>query len=697
MAESYMPEQSAEQAEAPRAPGAKPAGPQKPKVDMEKLSGEIKKLYQEWKSFRQPHEGDWFVNAAMLRGQQHVIYDQTRAQLVAPDAPSYTVQIDFNKILPKHRARMARFFKSRPKPFVVPASTEYKDLMDARASERALAYQWQRLGLETAYRDARQWASVASKSYWWIGYDQNVPGRVQVVDPVTGQKKTKDAILGDVFVEVGNVWEVLVKDPSLARIGQQPEIMRVRSIPKGEGERRFPKLKEKYAQAGTRADIQSLKMTEDRISGLTQSETEANAPKRKDHILLMEHFTAPCGEYPKGRKVVVCDETVVDYKDELPFQFWDSPSNPYPCVEFCDSGMVGQFWNTTWIAQLIPLQRAMNRMLELIIENAEAVGRPKIIVYKQHGLPEGAWTSSAGEIVELNWIPQLPPPQVIQPASIAGDIWNVYQAVVKQFDDMSQIQTSAEGGTAGTESGYQVNLLQEASDAVHQPDIRGDELAIEDAAWKIRRIMKLTWDVPRLIAVGGQSSMTEMLEFSNQQINDAAEVRIQIGSGMPELKAAKAQTALNYYKEGLFGDPADPMVKRRALSMIDLGGYEVIHEEDRLDEDEAQRENQLIIDGGDVYEAKFFHQHIIHIQKHESRMKTPEWQLLDEERKRVGIAHLITHYDFVNLPLAMGLRQQYQMNDLPVASPPPPEQAQAPAPAGPQAPPSPATPSGPIA
>ncbi len=667
-------------ADTPEQPLASPlpseVGDQPAIVDYEKLAGEVKQDYQQCKTYRQPHEGDWFVAAAMLRGQQHVVYDQTNAQLVAPDAPSYAIQVDFNKILPKHRARMARFFKNRPKPLVVPASTEYKDLMDARASERALNYQWQRLRLESAYRDVRQWSALASKAYWWFGYDANVTGRVQQTNPITGTKEVHEVTLGDVFVEVGNAWEVLVKDPTIARIGQQPMIMRVRSIGREEAARRFPKVAEKNDResGGGGGAVNGVKATEDRIAGLTASDSDsAPSTKRTNHVLLLERFEAPCGKYPKGRKVVMCDDEIVDYAEELPFKFYDSPTNPYPCVEFADTGNVGQFWNTTWIAQLVPLQRMLNRMLELIVENAEAIGRPKIIVYKQHGLPEGAWTSAAGEIVELNWLPHLPPPVVIQPDSISGDVWNVINLLLKQFDDMSQIQTASEGGSGGAESGYQTNLLQEATDAVHAPDIRGDELAIEEAAWKIRRIMKQTWDTPRLLAVGGQSATTEMMEFSNQQIDDAAEVRIQIGSMMPDLKAAKAQTALNYYKEGLFGDVNDPMVKRKALAMIDLGGYEVIHEEDRLDEDEAQRENQLMIEGGDVMSATFVQQHVIHVMKHEARMKTPEWALLDDETKLIGIAHLITHYDFLNLPLAMGLRQQYGLVDLPIAAPPPPD------------------------
>lgn len=654
-----------------------------PAYDQAKVAGEVMSDYQAWKSYRQPHEGTWFVNAAMLRGQQHVLYDQQSAQLVTPDAPSYAVRIDFNKIMPKHRARMAKFFKNRPKPLVVPASSDYQDLMDARMTTIALQYQLHRLRFESCYRDARQWAAVGSKAFLWLGYDETIRGRVTLQDEITGEERIEEAELGDLTLEVGNVWETLVADPSQARIGHQAKILRVRAIPRKEAERRYPELGQSKGEGG--GDVGTAKSGEDRIAGLTSSADAAPNIKRENQVLLLEHYTAPCGKYPKGRKVVVCDNTVVRYEEALPFEFYTNPVNPYPCVEFSDTGSVGQFWNTTWIEQLIPLQRLLNRLLELATENAEAVSRPKAIFYKQHQLPDGAFTSAAGEVLTLTHVPGLPEPRFIQAQSVSGDVWNLVNLVLRQIDDVSQIHTASEGGSGGAESGYQTNLLQEATDAVHAPDIRGDELAIEELAWKMRRIMKLTWDVPRLVAMAGEGHMAEAMEFSNRQIDDAAEVRIQIGSMLPDLKAAKAQTALNYYKEGIFGDPTDPAVRRKALAMIDQTGYDVIHEEDRLDEDEARRENQTIFKGGAVEPAKFHHRHPIHIEVHESKMKTPEWALMPKDQQLVHIAHLLTHYDFTNLPLALGLRQQYGLSGLPIAAPPPPP---APAPMPGQPPPS---------
>jgi len=682
-----------------------PVAPPRDRERDNKLASQVMANYTKRRTFRRPFEGNWFVNGAMLRGQQHVEYSDVLGQLVTPDAPSYAVRISINKIRPKHKARMAKFFKNRPKPVVIAASTDYQDLMDARASEIALRYQWDRLNLEGAYKAAKQWGAVCHKAYWWFGYDDTVVGRVREIDPLTLKPYESPAPLGDVVIEVGNAWEVLVEDPAISDIGKQPGIMRVRSISRKEAERRYPALAEddNMGSGSDGSGGDTPQRSADRLASLKPDYSSVSTPpQRTDQVLLLEDFTAPCAEYPKGRKLVVCDGILVKEHDELPFGFYDSPTNPYPCSEFIDTETAGQAYGTTFIEQLIDLQRTYNDTIAKVVENIRAVSRPKVVVYRQHQLADGAYTSSAGEVLELNYIPGLPPPIILQAANVAGDCWNLIQLLEREFDSVSQVYPSSEGRAAGAESGYQTSLLQEATDSVHAPEIRNDEMTIQDAAWKIRRIMKRNYDVPRLIAIGGENSAPEMLEFSQSQINDAAEVRIQIGSMLPDLKAAKAQVLLNFYEKGLLGDPNDPLVKRRALSLMEMGGYEVLHEEERLDEAEAARENQAITDGQPVEPAKFFQRHQLHIWKHEARMKQPSFASLAPDRQMVHVAHLITHYDFINPMFAMGLRQQYGLTALPIATPPPPPVppgmgamapgAPAPPPSGPPAPPSPQTP-----
>src|SRR5690606_8649515 len=107
---------------------------------------------------------------------------------------------------------------------------------------------------------------------------------------------------------------------------------------------------------------------------------------------------------------------------------------------------------------------------------------------------------------------------------ISGDVWNLINYYDRMFDEISQIFPASEGSTAGATSGFQSNLLQEASDGVHAPDVREDELTLQEAAWKIRRLCKLAYDVPRLFSILGENSMPEVMEFSRSQINEFAEV-----------------------------------------------------------------------------------------------------------------------------------------------------------------------------
>src|ERR1043165_6468179 len=91
-------------------PGSNGDGP----LQDDPIAAEVMRDYTKGKEFRKPFEGPWFINGAMLRGQQHVLYDDALAKLVAPTAPTYRVRVSINRIRPKIKARMAKFFKSRP-------------------------------------------------------------------------------------------------------------------------------------------------------------------------------------------------------------------------------------------------------------------------------------------------------------------------------------------------------------------------------------------------------------------------------------------------------------------------------------------------------------------------------------------------------------------------------------------------------
>src|SRR5262249_11103106 len=160
----------------------------------------------------------------------------------------------------------------------------------------------------------------------------------------------------------------------------------------------------------------------------------------------------------------------------------------FPCVEFCDMQVGGTFWPPALTEFLIDVQKEYNLIRSKMAEHSRWMAYPKLFAAKQHQMAKNAWSADPGELIEYAAYPSIPPPQPWTPPQINPDLWRILDIVQKEFDDISQIFPVSEGKSGGTTSGFQANLLQEASDTVHGPDLRQHELSLEDLYRKIRRM-----------------------------------------------------------------------------------------------------------------------------------------------------------------------------------------------------------------
>src|SRR5262245_8036177 len=115
-----------------------------PTDEEKEVVAEVDRKFTKYRQFRQPHEGEWYVNSAQLRGQQYTQWSATDQRMTTPNAPAHRVRLVVNRIQAKAKARRAKFLKNRPKPIVVPASSEFQDQLDARATTKTLEFQFNR-------------------------------------------------------------------------------------------------------------------------------------------------------------------------------------------------------------------------------------------------------------------------------------------------------------------------------------------------------------------------------------------------------------------------------------------------------------------------------------------------------------------------------------------------------------------------
>jgi hypothetical protein len=668
-----------------------------PTDDEKKVIGDVNSKFEKWKSDRRPHEVQWFINASFVRGQQYVEWSVIEGKLKTSPAPSHRVRLAVNRILPKFRARLAKFLKSRPVPIVVPASTDREDKLNARATQKVLDYLWRKQRLETKYRDALLWATTTGKGFWWFYWDEGQMARMKMDSPVPGlPAQTVDAPLGDVCVEVGSPFEVLVADPSASHLSEQPEIMRIKLRDLSEIKKRYPK-ESKFIKGDTTSnevfhyERQIASLTSRGMTATSSGGQHAYRGDEKDnpnaqYVTVKELFQKPCGDYPNGRYIVVAGDVLLKEEDALPYGF--TGDNPYPCVEFTDVSCPGQFWPTTIVEQLIGLQKEYNLIRSKVAEQLRLMAFPKLMAAKQHQIPEGSWTSEPGEFIEFIALPGIPPPTPFHPPNIAGDAWRTIDLIKSEFEDITHIFPAAEGNVGEATSGFQTNLLQEAADSVHAPDIRGHELSIEESAFKMRALMKQGYTVPRLIAITGRNYEPDVFEFSAESIDEHADIVVQAGSALPMLKGAKIQSVMELWNSGLLGDQNDPENKRKTLGLLEMGEFEGAMETSRRDEDLAKLENTQVMHDQPVEPPEFFENHDIHYAVHTDELKSAEAMNWPPQRRLALISHILLHFKFINPQAAAGLAQEYGLNGL-IPPPAPPPGAPPGPPPGPPGPPPP--------
>jgi hypothetical protein len=654
---------------------------------------------------RQAQEGAWFLATAFNRGNQGSFWHDTDMRLMTPPGPKRRREV-VNLYQLYVRARRAKFLRNKMKPECIAATSDIDDKLNARSTEKALLYHHRRLEMVRLYDEAMLWAQLCSHGYWWIHWDPSAIVRGRDVDTVTGEETFTDVPLGDLKLEVGSPFEVLVGDPSLPYIGDQPYIVRrkIRDVKVVKG--LFPDFKDLiHGDAMDAEDQRSARYLAGLASGGWSSAVSGTftrtygrgiggEKKLDERCMVTEYFERPCPDYPQGIYAVLVNGMLVKMEAELPEGFSDM-TNPYPVVDFVDQLQPGQYWSSTVAEQLIGPQQSYNRVRTAVDANLRKMQFPKLLAARQHRLRNGQMTDEAGEIVDYDWMPGMPAPQALQPLNIAQDAWRTIDLLRGEFSSITGIFPESIGQIEKSTSGFQTNLVQEAVDTIHMPDMQLHEMAHEDCYRKMRRVMKRHYTADRLITIVGRNHQPDAFIFSESNIDEHADIRINTGSALPDLKGARIQASLEMFGQGALGDPKNPETIRQLHSMLELGRSDELFDRSSVDEERARLENLQMEEGTPVPPAIFCDNHEIHLPQHFDDLKRQMDKRAPMEAILQRVSHVISHLRFANYQAAMDLCVEY---GLPM--PPPPGQSQPPPmppppggqPGGPQPPPGPGGP-----
>lgn len=521
------------------------------------LEGEFKKA----KDARAKDERQWFTNLAMYFGKQNIQIISTPGavqsfKLITPPAPYYRARPVINRIRPLIRTEVSKLTSQKPSAFVVPSSSEDRDLYAANAGEQIWDSLYHQKNLQKVLRRAVWWASVTGNGFIKAYWDEDTPD------------VNTDGLNGDICYETISPFHIFVPDLKLTDIEDQPMVIHAANHSR------------EHIEMTYGIKIDGSKATAD---GFNEQFTQAmgidsNAKNTNDSVVVIEAWIKPnhYSKFKNGGMITVAGSQLVSVVEGWPYEH---KKYPFVHIQHIETG---KFYTESTIVDLIPLQKEYNRTRGQIIESKNKMAKPQLAA-EMGSLDVSKMTSEPGQVVLYR--PGFNPPTPIPLQSLPSYVLEEQDRIKMDMDEISgQHEVSRGQAPTGVTAATAIAYLQEQDDTKLSSTYDSIEEAMEKLAHITLVYVKQFWDTPRMIKVTGADQSFDVLAFQGSDLRDNTDIRMEAGSALPTSRAAKQAFVMDLMKMG-FIDP------NKGLEVMEIGGINKIYEQVQVDVRQAQREN----------------------------------------------------------------------------------------------------------
>lgn len=582
---------------------------------------------------RQTLERQWLLNLAFYYGKQWVTWGPnigTFSRLSEPKSAPWRVRLTVNKIQPYVRREMARLSSQKPRGFVLPISSDEEDRSAARVAESLLDFLHEELEVDAVMDLADWWSCIAGCAFLKVRFSDEVDTR-------TNQP-------GKLSVDVIRPFDIYVPDLEETRIREQHWVAHVQSMT-------IEEIR----------DIWGVDVTPDSQSSEVDAKVRNvmsvfNQSKGDDYAVVKEFWIRPCKYYPGGLVFAICNGKLLPFEaptrvepemdEETGMPVIEPPEQDMPdgCIEwpyghgrlpFISRGhtMSGRFYDTSFVEQLISLQREYNRTRSQIIENKNITSRPQWAMVAG-SVERSQLTTEPGAVIEH--APGFPAPAPIQSPMLPNYVIEHVKLTASEMDEIaSQNEVSKGSVPPGVEAATAIAYLQERDDSALTYGVRNKERAFQEMGQQLLALITEYWDTPRIVRVVGQNEVFDSFTLKGTDLRDNTDYRVVTGSGTPVSRAAQKAEIMEYVKTGI-------VPGAKALRMLGMPDVAALIEEIERDLVQAGREN-LMMTKGQMAMVEVWHDHVAHLDEHDSFKKREEYEHLDQQLKDMIRFHDYQH------------------------------------------------------
>jgi hypothetical protein len=521
-----------------------------------------------------------FTSASYFIGNQWIYW--SRADRKIREAPNTDNQqrITYNKIRPRVMTLLSKLTKSKIKFDVMPENTTQERAEIAKAAKKFLDFLWTEMDMDHKTKEVHLYDLI----YGWcaakVYFDPDTGEDITPDEDEEGYEEgMKPVYTGEIKCRICDPLTIFI-DPSATSEEDVRWIIERKPRDVDYVKETYDKdvLPDENVDYLSQFDINNMVYNNTLGVGTNQSK------RRKNMVMVDEMWIYPCKKYPKGVKVTVAGDQLLDL---------DEKAGQPPYVIFKFLPILSRVQGEGLIKDMIPIQKEINIMRTMFATHAKRMGNSIWLVPLGSGVDEEELSNEEGAIIHYNATTGQEPHRAEAP-----NIPNFYdrytEFLMDDIDDMSAAREISQGRLPqGLDTASGLAMMIEQENEKLTVAAHNYERGMKKLLTRVLELVKKHYTEERQGRILGEDNEIELISFTGADLTGGEDINIVEGSSLPESKAAQEQRIMNLWQAGAIvtkdGQP-DP---NTLLQLLGMGDSSELFEQELLDQNKAKMENKF--------------------------------------------------------------------------------------------------------
>lgn len=570
----------------------------------EKIVAEITADFKKRQEARRPVELNWRLNMNFVVGNQFAQISSKGDIEESGKEYFWQEREVYNHIAPILETRLAKLGRVKAKAQVRPATSDDEDVASASLATKLIDAVCKENDFSSQLALANSWSEITGCAFFKVTWDAE---KGHALD-ASGEIKE-----GDVTITLCPPFEIFPEDIAITDIDKQSSVIHAKVLTTKE-------VKRIWGKDVKGGEVNVFSFDNAQVGGgfgYTASVPKIVSEKREDSVTVIEKYEAPTHEYPNGRLIIVAGDTLL-YQGDMPYLNGEDGTRGYPFAKQVCIDNLTNFFGTSVVERIIPVQRAyntvknrkhefMNRMAVGVMavedgsvdtDSLEEEGLPpgKVVVYRQGSTP----------------------PIMLSPTQVPSEFSREEEKLLNEFVMISGVSevTTYSQVPANVASGTAISLLLEQDDT--RIALTADSLreSIKRISKQVLRLYRQFAKVPRVKRITGDNGDVEIASFCAGNI-DSEDIVFDTISDIEDTLSARRAMVYDLLKLGLFADENGKLnasTKARLFEILGFGNWEDGRSNDEIHRKKALKEN-MELEKKDI-PVDVYDDHALHIAEH---------------------------------------------------------------------------------